>query len=236
MVINLGIIHTKARIQSYAVAAKRFAMDISASRKDYRLMSLTKHSLLPDPFDQFEKWLHEAIAAKIIEPTAMTLATATIDGRPGCRTVLLKHVDKHGLVFFTNAAGRKAREIQQNPFATALFWWRELERQATVEGTAEETSREETEAYFAKRPRGSQLGAWASNQDTPIPSRDFLEKAYKKLEEQFAGRPIPAPPFWTGFRIKPHRFEFWQGRSDRLHDRFCYTQQQHSWIIDCLSP
>ena len=205
-------------------------------RRDYRLQTLDKKDLGANPFEQFIAWLDAAIKADVIEPNAMALATASQDGIPSCRMVLMKHFDEQGLVFFTNSHSRKAKELKENPMAAGIFFWEKLERQVIIEGPVVEVEREVTENYFAKRPRGSQLGTSASKQDAPLGSRKDLEKAYDALEKKYKDKEVPCPDFWTGFRLIPQRFEFWQGRSDRLHDRFCYSILRDRWIITRLSP
>lgn len=212
-------------------------MNISNLRKEYRLKELSRHSLASNPIDQFQLWLHEAITAEIVEPTAFSLATSLPSGAPACRMVLLKYADEKGLVFFTNLQSRKARELELNPQAAALFWWRDLERQALVEGQVERVSKELCAGYFAKRPRTSQLGAWSSSaQGKILANRQELQKNFTYYDQLYKDQEIPLPPFWGGFRIVPARFEFWQGRESRLHDRFQYTQKDADWLIDRLAP
>ena len=207
-------------------------------RKDYSLAGLLEKDLAKDPFRQFEKWFQEAEAAKLIEPNAMTLATTGSDGRPSARTVLLKGIDGRGFVFFTNYESRKGRELAHIPRATLVFPWLALERQVTVEGAATRVSREESEAYFHSRPRASQLGAWVSQQSSLITSRAVLEDSLKALEQKYAGKEIPLPPFWGGFRVSPETVEFWQGRRSRLHDRLRYRREPktNEWSIERLAP
>jgi pyridoxamine 5'-phosphate oxidase len=205
-------------------------------RKDYALAGLLEKDLARDPFRQFEKWFHEAEAAKLTEPNAMILATAARDGRPSARTVLLKSVDGRGFVFFTNYESRKGRELDGNPHATLLFPWLALERQVIVEGTVTKVAREESEAYFHSRPRASQLAAWASAQSTIIASRAVLEDAMKTLEQKYAGQEVPVPPAWGGWRLGPDAVEFWQGRRSRLHDRLRYRRAKEGWTIERLAP
>lgn len=211
-------------------------MNISDLRKEYRLRALTRESLSKEPVEQFRIWLAEAIKAEIIEPTAMALATCDAAGHPYCRMVLLKHFDKQGFTFFTNLESRKARQLKEMPVAAATFWWRDLERQVLLEGKVERVSNEEAASYFAKRPRQSQLGAWASKQSSVVDSRRALEVEFERFENKFKNKEIPLPPFWGGFRIVPERFEFWQGRESRLHDRFRYEWEDGDWKIDRLAP
>lgn len=205
-------------------------------RKDYCLAGLNEKDLAKDPFRQFEKWFQEAEAAKIEEPNAMTLATATRDGRPSARTMLLKGVDGRGFLFFTNYESRKGRELHENPHATLLIPWLALERQVIVEGTVTKVPREESESYFHSRPRASQLGAWVSQQSTIIPNRSMLEDSMKALEQKYAGRDVPLPPHWGGWRLAPETVEFWQGRRSRLHDRLRYRRDKDGWLIERLAP
>lgn len=207
-------------------------------RKDYSLAGLLEKDLAKDPFRQFDKWFQEAEAAKLIEPNAMTLATTGPDGRPSARTVLLKGIDGRGFVFFTNYESRKGRELTNIPRATLLFPWLALERQVTVEGAVSRVSREESEAYFHSRPRASQLGAWVSAQSSLITGRAVLEDSLKALDQKYAGKEIPLPPFWGGFRVNPETVEFWQGRRSRLHDRLRYRRDAKSgeWSVERLAP
>jgi pyridoxamine 5'-phosphate oxidase len=205
-------------------------------RKDYSLAGLTEKDLAKDPFRQFEKWFQEAEAAKIPEPNAMTLATATREGRPSARTVLLKGVDGRGFVFYSNYESRKGRELHENPRAAVVFPWLAIERQVIVEGTVAKVPREESEAYFHSRPRASQLAAWISQQSAVIASRTLLEDSYKALEQKYAGREVPLPPHWGGWRLAPETVEFWQGRRSRLHDRLRYRREKEDWAIERLAP
>jgi pyridoxamine 5'-phosphate oxidase len=212
------------------------AVSLADLRKDYSLAGLTENDLARDPFRQFDKWFQEAEAAKIAEPNAMTLSTATREGRPSGRTVLLKGVDGRGFVFFSNYESRKGRELHENPAAALLFPWVALERQVIVEGPVAKVPREESETYFQSRPRASQLAAWISQQSSILPGRSVLEDGMKMLEEKYAGREVPLPPHWGGWRLAPETVEFWQGRRSRLHDRLRYRRNQDGWLIERLAP
>jgi pyridoxamine 5'-phosphate oxidase len=205
-------------------------------RKDYSLAGLAEKDLARDPFRQFEKWFQEAEAAKVTEPNAMTLATSTREGRPSARTVLLKNIDGRGFVFFSNYESRKGRELHENPHATIVFPWLALERQVIAEGTIAKVPREVSEAYFHSRPRASQLAAWVSQQSAIISGRSVLEDSMKMLEEKYAGREVPLPPHWGGWRLSPETVEFWQGRRNRLHDRLRYRREKDGWLIERLAP
>jgi pyridoxamine 5'-phosphate oxidase len=205
-------------------------------RKDYSLAGLAQKDLARDPFRQFEKWFQEVEAAKVAEPNAMVLATATRDGRPSTRTVLLKALDGRGFVFFTNYDSRKGRDIAENARVSLLFPWIAYERQVIVEGAVTKLPREESDAYFHSRPRPSQLAAWASPQSTIIGSRAALEEAMKTLEKKYAGLEVPLPPHWGGYRVTPESVEFWQGRRNRLHDRLRYRREKDGWIVERLAP
>ena len=205
-------------------------------RKEYSLSGLLEKDLARDPFRQFEQWFQEAEAAKLPEPNAMTLATATRDGRPSARTVRLKGLDGRGFVFFSNYESRKGRELEGNPHVTLVFPWIALERQVIVEGTAARVPREESEAYFSSRPRASQLAAWGSPQSAILPGRGVLEETYRALDRKYAGQAVPVPPQWGGWRVTPETVEFWQGRRSRLHDRLRYRRTKDSWTVERLAP
>lgn len=211
-------------------------MALAELRRDYALAGLLEKDLARDPFRQFEKWFQEAEAAKIPEPNAMVVCTAGRDARPSARTMLLKGLDGRGFVFYTNYESRKGRELDANPQATLVFPWIALERQVTVEGAATKIPREESEAYFHSRPRGSQLGAWVSQQSAIIAGRSVLEEALKALEKKYAGVEVPMPPHWGGWRLSPETVEFWQGRRNRLHDRLRYRRHKDGWLIERLAP
>jgi pyridoxamine 5'-phosphate oxidase len=206
-------------------------------RRDYRLAGLAERDLAPEPIAQFERWFNDALAARVVEPNAMTLATADADGAPAARTVLLKGFDARGFVFYTNYESRKGRELAANPRASLLFAWLPLERQVEIRGRVERVSREETETYFYSRPIDSQLGAWASPQSTVLADRAALERRIEDLMKEYRGRTIPVPPHWGGYRVVPAAVEFWQGRPSRLHDRLRYTRQADgTWKIERLAP
>lgn len=198
--------------------------------------ALTKENVKANPIEQFQKWYEEAVAAEIPEVEAMALATATKEGAPSARIVLLKSFDQDGFVFYTNYESRKAKELTDNSLAGLLFYWMPVKRQVRIEGTVEKVSAEESENYFHSRPFGSKLGAWASNQSEVIPSREELEKRFEEFGWKF-GDNIPRPPHWGGYRIRPKVIEFWQGRENRLHDRLRYRlQSDGTWIVERLGP
>jgi pyridoxamine 5'-phosphate oxidase len=210
--------------------------DISKIRGSYSLKELSENSVLPDPITQFSIWMDEAISSNLIDPNAMILATADKNGTPSARTVLLKTFDEKGFVFFTNYDSAKAKDLEENPFASLLFLWLELERQVRIAGKAVKVSREESEKYFLTRPRESQLGAWASKQSGVIQNRKILESQFEEMKKRFENKEIPLPPFWGGYKVIPERIEFWQGRESRLHDRIFYTLIEGKWKVERLSP
>ncbi|RMF21136.1 MAG: pyridoxamine 5'-phosphate oxidase [Bacteroidetes bacterium] len=212
-------------------------MDLSAMREEFVSRGLSRKDLDESPFRQFEKWFQEAEQAGILMPNAMTLATVSAEGQPSVRTVLLKFFDERGFVFYTNYNSRKARDIAANPLVALLFPWLDLHRQVKIEGRAEKVSTAESMKYFMTRPRGSQIGAWVSNQSSPITSRQMLLMKFEELKRKFADREVPLPDFWGGYRVVPTCIEFWQGRENRLHDRFEYRlQNDGTWLVQRLAP
>ncbi len=211
---------------------------LSNLREDYKSEILEIKDLEENPFSQFHHWFQDAIKAGVREPNAMTLSTCSPEGRPSARVVLLKDYSEAGFTFFTNYESRKGRELSANPYAALVFLWLDLQRQVRVEGRVEKIDPVESESYFQSRPRGSQMGAWASPQSQVLGSRDDLEKKVRKVEKRFANaEKIPLPDFWGGYILKPEMIEFWQGQSSRLHDRMRYTQNQDGgWQIDRLAP
>lgn len=212
-------------------------MSIAGIRKDYKQLSLGETDVAASPFEQFKKWWTDAMNSDIDEVNAMTLATVNAQGRPSARIVLLKGFDEKGFVFFTNYNSHKGTDIAANPFASLVFFWKELERQVRVEGTVSMVPAEESDAYFNSRPEGSRIGAWASPQSHVIPSREVIEENVKELELRFAGKTINRPPHWGGYIVKPEIVEFWQGRPSRLHDRIQYSRVENDgWKIERLAP
>ena len=213
------------------------AMHIADIRKEYRLETLDESQVSSDPIEQFGFWWNEALKSEIDEVNAMTLATANADAVPAARIVLLKGFDRKGFVFFTNYESNKAADLDMNPRASLVFFWKELERQIRISGTVEKVSEEESDHYFSSRPKGSRIGAWASPQSSVISSREIIEEKVAALQQSFEGKDIPRPLHWGGYRVIPIQIEFWQGRSSRLHDRIQYTLQDNgSWKIVRLAP
>jgi pyridoxamine 5'-phosphate oxidase len=211
--------------------------NIADIRKNYSRHALSEGAVLSDPLDQFNVWLEEAIQAEADEPTAMVLSTVNAAGRPSARVLLLKGVSVHGFMFFTNYASRKGQELEQNPLASITFFWPVLERQVRVEGQVVKVAHEISDSYFHSRPRGSQVGAWASPQSKEIDSRELLEEADRQVTAQYAdAAEIPRPPHWGGYLLQPDRIEFWQGRPNRLHDRIMYELYGGKWLIKRLAP
>lgn len=206
-------------------------------RWEYHDRPLDLSDLAPDPFDQFLRWYREAESTPMSYPNAMALATATHDGRPSLRMVLLRGADHRGFVFYTNLESRKGQELAQNPWAALLFYWEPLERQVRIEGHVELVAPEEADAYFATRPYGSQISAWTSQQSEPIGSREELEQRHTDYAARYPEGDVPRPPFWGGYRVIPVAYEFWRGRANRLHDRFRYERlADGTWKIFRLQP
>lgn len=215
---------------------KELSKSIADLRVDYSLKKFDESDLIKNPMEQFEVWLDEAIQANVNEPNAMTLATVKADGAPSARVVLLKGISENGFVFFTNYESRKGQEILQNSKVCLVFCWLELQRQVRIEGEAIKISAEESDNYFKTRPLGSQIGAHASPQSKQVESREELERMYASFEALFTKQPIIRPEHWGGFRVKPQQIEFWQGRQNRLHDRFLFTKEENSWAFCRLAP
>ena len=212
-------------------------MNLEDMRRNYAARSLDLIDLNPDPFTQFDQWMRVAIDTEILEPNAMSLATATASGRPNLRTVLLKGFDQRGLVFYTNYESSKSRDMAENPRVALSFTWLPLERQIIITGSAQKISAAESVKYFLSRPRDSQIGAWASRQSEVISTRSVLETKFAEMKAKFMKGEVPLPDHWGGYRVAPETFEFWQGRPNRIHDRFRYQQQgEGGWKIDRLMP
>ena len=211
-------------------------MDVSNLREEYTRAGLAKSDVTANPIEQFRLWFDEVGAAGLHEPNAMTVATASPEGSPSARVVLLKGYDERGFVFYTNYEGRKAGDLEANPRCALLFYWGELERQVRVEGWAYRVSDEESDAYYASRPRGSRLGALVSEQSRPIDDRATLERRLRELEQEYEGREVPRPSNWGGYRVAPETIEFWQGRENRLHDRLIYRRSNGGWNLERLQP
>ena len=211
--------------------------DIASLRRNYARSTLDESQVDPDPVRQFERWFADALAADVLEPNAMTLATASSDGVPSARIVLLKGVDARGFVFFTDYRSRKSAELAENPLAALAFLWKEIERQVRITGAVTRTSQAESEAYFRSRPVGSRIGAWTSHQSAVIANRGVLEDTLRVVQERFADGDVPLPTHWGGFRVVPDEIEFWQGRPDRLHDRLVYRRSEDgAWHRERLQP
>ncbi|MBT3456868.1 MAG: pyridoxamine 5'-phosphate oxidase [Thiotrichales bacterium] len=208
--------------------------DLSSLRKEFLQSGINKEDLKSSPVEQFSLWFSQAMESDIVEPTAMSLATS--DDSIGIRTVLLKYFDEKGFVFYTNYESKKSKQMQKNPQAAILFPWLALERQVKIIGKVEKISKLESLKYFSSRPKGSQIGAWASEQSSRISSRSILIEQFESMKKKFSNGEIPLPEFWGGYRVIPQSIEFWQGRANRLHDRFIYEREEGEWTISRLSP
>jgi pyridoxamine 5'-phosphate oxidase len=209
---------------------------VAEIRRDYNKEVLVTAEVCDNPIDQFTKWFDQALSTDMLDPNAMTLSTATKDGIPSSRIVLLKGVDEKGFQFYTNYKSQKGKELAENPRAALCFYWATLERQVRIQGKVRRINRKESKNYFQQRPRLSQLSAWASEQSSKVDSRDELLSRFKEIEKRFENKEIPLPEFWGGYLLQPNRIEFWQGREGRMHDRICYKKKEDSWTKFRLAP
>lgn len=209
---------------------------LNSIRHDFAKETLDERDVIENPIFQFAKWFEEAVAAQVIDPNAMTLCSATKEGKPSARIVLLRNFSEIGFVYYSNYNSRKGSEIEENPNCALLFFWPELERQIRIEGVVQKQTPEESDLYFNSRPRESKLGAWTSEQSKKILNREVLNKEYEKIALQYQNENVPRPPHWGGYQLKPATIEFWQGRPNRLHDRILYTIENNNWKIERLAP
>lgn len=209
---------------------------LNSIRYDFAKQTLDERDVIANPIMQFAKWFEEAIGAQVLDPNAMTVCSATKDGKPSARILLLRNFSESGFVYYTNYTSRKGTEIAENPNCALLFFWPELERQIRIEGKVQKQTAKESDIYFKTRPRESKIGAWTSEQSKIISNREVLNKEYEKLSEKYPDENVPRPPYWGGYLLKPDRIEFWQGRPNRLHDRILYTKENENWKIGRLSP
>ena len=231
------VVCSKLNSKQTIINLKNVDRAIADLRQNYTLTGLLETDVNSNPIEQFNSWFQQALDANIIEPNAMTIATATPDGKPTARIVLLKGVSPQGFVFYTNYESQKGQQLINNPYAALVFLWDKLERQVRIEGKVEKLTKEESEKYFHSRPQASQLGAWASDQSRVIPNREVLEQKLADLKTEYENTTVPIPEYWGGFRVVPNRIEFWQGRPSRLHDRLAYDLQgDNSWEISRLAP
>jgi len=212
------------------------AASLNNLRREYKLNKLSEETVHKSPFSQFENWFNQVMKMGLIEPNAMILATANKKGKPSVRVVLIKAISSNGITFFTNYRSKKGQDLSQNPSASLLFFWAELERQVRIEGKIKKISRVESQKYFDTRPVESRIAAWASEQSKKISGREYLEKRFREFEKRFTGKKIPIPSNWGGFKLITDYFEFWQGRENRLHDRICYKKVNKNWRIFRLAP
>jgi len=218
------------------MSQKKVSKEIARLRREYRSGGLRRDDLESEPIAQFEKWFNQALETDIRDANAMTLSTANAAGQPSTRIVLLKGVDRRGFIFYTNYGGQKSQDIEENPRVSLCFYWSGLDRQVRIQGIAERVAEEESREYFNIRPRESKIGAWASRQSSEVENRAELEAKFKEMEDRFEGSPVPLPDFWGGYVVNPSKIEFWQGRPNRLHDRFVYTEKDTKWEIKRLNP
>ena len=218
------------------MSQKKIPNEIAKLRREYTSGGLRRDDLDSDPIAQFQKWFNESLETDIIDANAMTLSTSDTGGQPSTRIVLLKGVDERGFIFYTNYGGKKARDIENNPNVSLCFYWSGLDRQVRIQGEAQRVPKEESREYFKIRPRESQIGAWASMQSTEVENRNELEKNFEEMTKRFEGKPVPLPDFWGGYVVDPKKVEFWQGRPNRLHDRFVYRKKDGNWEILRFNP
>jgi pyridoxamine 5'-phosphate oxidase len=205
-------------------------------RRDFMKQSLNENDVKKSPYEQFAKWFEEAVNSQILDPYAMTISTVDAHCRPSSRVVYLRDISENGMIFYTNYLSRKGHDLARHPSISVNFYWAELERQIRIEGSVSKVPEEKSDEYFAKRPRESQIGAWASEQSNEIANRNYLEERVKYFTEKFKDQPVPRPPHWGGYLIQPHYFEYWQGRPNRLHDRIVYQLHENEWKIKRLAP
>ena len=209
---------------------------INSIRTNYAKQTLDENDVNANPIVQFAKWFEEAVGAQVIDPNAMTMCSATKEGKPSARILLLRNISEDGFVFYSNNNSRKGSEIEENPNCALLFFWPELERQIRIEGVVQKQTAEESDAYFNSHPRESKIGAWTSEQSKVISSREILNEKYEALHKKYPGENVPRPPYWGGYVLRPVSIEFWQGRPNRLHDRILFTKENNNWKIERLSP
>jgi pyridoxamine 5'-phosphate oxidase len=230
----MGIVSTNFKVNCFKF--QKIMHDLKNIRKEYRLKELDEKQVSKDPMHQFSEWMGEALQSEVAEPTASVLSTVSIESRPSSRVVLIKQISTEGFDFFTNQQSKKGRHLEQNGYASLLFFWPELERQVRIEGKVQVLSQDDSDSYFQSRPLQSQIGAWASPQSTIIPNRKTLKDWYEEFEEIFLKNQVKRPPHWGGYRLEPDLMEFWQGRESRLHDRIEYKNVNGKWEFHRLAP